>query len=204
LAALVVFTGRMRRLLFAAAVGWLVVTPAGPAAARTTKRPPTEIHSSGHADHTLADRGFVVGVSWRIADHQDVVVRDYGGGPNDPLQRTREIETQVWTQEPIRFDRLVIENHTGAKTRFTISYEDLQTSLGPRPAEVDALTPGTMLALSTVFPSPNSSRTSSSSWWVIPGVVVGPLAFVALLVATFVIPRRRRPPNGSGQRVTAS
>jgi hypothetical protein len=193
----------MRRLLLAAVVGWLVVTPAGPAAARTTKQPPIEIPSSGQAEHTLADHGFVVGISWRIANHQDVVVRDYGGGPNDPLQRTREIETEVWAQEPIRFDRLVIENHPGTKTRFTIGYQDLQASLGPRPAAVDALTPGTMLALATVFPRPaGSSRTPSSSWLVIPGIVVGPLAFVILLVALIVM-RGRRFPDGSGHPVAS-
>jgi hypothetical protein len=192
----------MRRLLLAAVVGWLVITPAGPAAARTTKQPPIEIPSGGHAEDTLKARGFMVSVLWRIANHQDIVVRDYGGGPSDPLQRIGEIETEVWTNEPIRFDRLVIENYTGTKTRFTIGYQDLQASLGPRPAEVDALTPGTMLALATVFPSPaGSSHTASSSWLVIPGIVVGPLAFVILLIALIVTRGRRRFPDGSAHPV---
>ena len=146
----------------------------------------------------------MVGISWRIANHQDVVVRDYGGGPNDPLQRIREIETEVWTNEPIRFDQLVIENHTGTKSRFTVGYQDLQGSLGPHLPSVDALTPGTMLALSTLYPSPaGSSHTAPTSWLVIPGMVVGPLAFVILLVPLIVMRGRRRFPGGSGRPVAS-
>ena len=193
----------MRRLLLVAVVGWLVVAPAGPAAARTAKQPPIEIRSWGPTEGMLKDRGFMVSVLWRVARHQDVVVSDSGGGPADPLERIHQIETAVWTFEPIRFDRLVIENRTGSQTRFTVAYEDLQASLGSRAAGLDKVTPGALIAVSAVFgaPSADGSRNDSSSWLLIPGVVLGPLALVILLVALTVIRGRRRSGDASAHRL---
>jgi hypothetical protein len=117
----------------ASLVGLVALTIAAPATAAPTQQPPVTLSGSGYTASILQTQGFVTPkVFYRIGASQDVLVVYAGGGPADPLDAIRQIEGTVWGQERFSFDQLVIQN--GDQAPVTISYADLQATLGPRPS----------------------------------------------------------------------
>jgi hypothetical protein len=56
------------------------------------------------------------------------------GDPMDQAAAREAAATLIWNELPMRFDRLLIE-HQGVVT--VVSYAELETQLGPRPAGMD-------------------------------------------------------------------
>jgi len=120
--------------------------------------------------------------------------------PN-PLERVHQIETAVWTVEPYRFDRLVIENHTGTKARLTVTYKDLRATMGPRAGFGD-LTVGTVLALAGYGSAFTDRSRNDPNILLVAGTGVGLLALLALVVVV-IIGRGRRIPDEAEHRLFA-
>jgi hypothetical protein len=136
----------MRRVLMALLVValFMVATEAtASAAAVRASNSPVTINASdlgpSQPDFVsiLKREGFMgPSVFFQLGTFQDVLVVFDGGGPPAALAAIRQIEFTIWGVEPLRFDRLIIRSGTGAPV--VVSYDDLRTSLGPRPAGFDA------------------------------------------------------------------
>jgi hypothetical protein len=116
----------------ASLVGLSALTVAAPAVAAPTETPPATLSGVSGTASVLQAQGFVTPkVFYRITGTQDIVVVYDGGGPADPGEAIRQIEGTIWGHERFRFDQLVIQN--GYQAPITISYADLEATIGPRP-----------------------------------------------------------------------
>jgi hypothetical protein len=154
----------VRRALVPVLSGLLLVAVAGPAGAVPSKKPPITVPDSSGIEWALQVQGFVTpNVLYRFGEFRDIVVIYDGAGSVDPVEATQRIEDAIWAFERARFDRLEIRN--GDQAPYTITYADLEATLGPRSPGFGEVTlsnwAGAALALTARGSEPSSPFTNA-------------------------------------------